>query len=141
MPETTLAFRCHDRCRSMARLKLRIELAPRGTLGPGKILLLERIRECGSISAAARSIAMSYRRAWLLIDELNQSFREPLISTATGGSGGGGARLTPFGERVIALYRDMERKSYEALAPEIALLEAAVAPPPEAEDGTPGCGR
>lgn len=73
----------------MARLNLRIDLSPAGALGPGKVRLLEQIDTHGSIAAAARSMKMSYRRAWLLIDSMNRCFREPVVSAKLGGSHGG----------------------------------------------------
>ena len=89
-------------------LSIRIDLASGGRIGPGKIALLEAIRSTGSISAAARSIGMSYRRAWLLVEELNRALREPAVTAETGGPGGGGAMVTPTGERVVGLYRTIE---------------------------------
>ena len=86
-------------------LSIRIDLASGDRIGPGKIALLEAIRSTGSISAAARSIGMSYRRAWLLVEEINQSLREPAVTAETGGVRGGGAVVTPVGERVVGLYR------------------------------------
>jgi molybdate transport system regulatory protein len=86
-------------------LSIRIDLDAEDALGPGKIRLLELIRDLGSISSAGRAMDMSYRRAWLLIDELNRTFREPLVETQKGGGGGGGAQLTAFGREVIRLYR------------------------------------
>ena len=77
-------------------------------LGPGKIELLEFIVETGSISQAAKKMAMSYRRGWLLIDELNSMFDGPIVETSAGGSGGGGARVTALGLKVIKLYREAE---------------------------------
>jgi len=72
-------------------LSIRIDLASGDRIGPGKIALLEAIRSTGSISAAARSLRMSYRRAWLLVEEINHTLREPAVTAETGGSGGGGA--------------------------------------------------
>ena len=89
-------------------LSIRIDLASGGRIGPGKIALLEAIRSTGSISAAARSIGMSYRRAWLLVDEINQALRQPAVTAETGGVRGGGAAVTPVGERVVGLYRAIE---------------------------------
>ncbi|GJL77122.1 MAG: LysR family transcriptional regulator [Nitrospinaceae bacterium] len=77
-------------------------------LGPGKIDLLEAIRRKGSISKAAKEIKLSYRRAWDMVDTMNRCFKKPLVSSSTGGKGGGGALLTPLGERMIHLYRTME---------------------------------
>ena len=76
-------------------------------LGYGRVILLERIREYGSISEAAKSMDMSYRHAWELVDSINKQAREPLIETATGGKGGGGARLTAAGERAVSAFRDL----------------------------------
>jgi len=79
--------------------------SPQGTfLGQGRVVLLEHIRELGSISAAARSIEMSYRQAWELVNSMNIHSHTPLVSSATGGKGGGGASLTETGEKAIALY-------------------------------------
>jgi len=89
-------------------LSIRIDLASGDRIGPGKIALLEAIRSTGSISAAARSLGMSYRRAWLLVEEINHTLREPAVTAETGGSGGGGAVVTPVGERVVGLYRAIE---------------------------------
>ena len=81
-------------------LHLRIDFGDERSIGPGKIRLLELIKETGSISAAGRALEMSYRQAWLLVDELNQMFREPVIVAQTGGGGGGGTIVT--GARVNA---------------------------------------
>jgi molybdate transport system regulatory protein len=113
----------------MAKLRLRIDFDPEGSIGPGKITLLERIRETGSISAAARSLEMSYRRAWLLIDDMNQLFREPVISSTVGGSGGGGAALTAFGTDLIARYRLIESETHAAVGKQLAALQAATGRP------------
>ena len=111
----------------MARLTLRLDFAPGHAIGHGKIRLLEAVRDHGSISAAGRSMGMSYRRAWLLIDALNTLFEEPVIETKHGGQGGGGAGLTPFGYRVIEQYRAIEAKAHEAVAAELTSLAAATA--------------
>ncbi|HEY7664389.1 MAG TPA: LysR family transcriptional regulator [Xanthobacteraceae bacterium] len=91
-----------------ARLSIRIDLASGDRIGPGKIALLEAIRSTGSISAAARALGMSYRRAWLLVEELNQALRRPAVAAETGGRRGGGAVVTAAGERVVRLYRAIE---------------------------------
>ena len=96
------------------RLSIRIDLASGDRIGPGKIALLETIRAEGSISAAARSLGMSYRRAWLLVEELNQALRKPAVVAETGGRRGGGAELTGVGERVIDLYRAIEAHARSA---------------------------
>ena len=95
-------------------LSIRIDLASGGRIGPGKIALLEAIRSTGSISGAARSIGMSYRRAWLLVEEINKTLREPAVTAETGGARGGGAVITPVGEQVIGLYRTIEARSRRA---------------------------
>ncbi len=114
----------------MTRLTLRIDFKDGRALGPGKVRLLELVAETGSISAAARSMEMSYRRAWLLIDALNQTFRDPVVATRGGGAGGGGALLTAFGLEVVASYRAMEQEAASALAGRVAALERALAAPP-----------
>jgi molybdate transport system regulatory protein len=83
-------------------------------LGPGKVDLLESIDQEGSISQAARQSHLSYRRAWDMVDTMNRCFKKPLVISATGGKGGGGAELTPLGKKVIAIYRDMESKASNA---------------------------
>ena len=88
-------------------------------IGPGKAELLAAIAATGSIAESARRLGMSYRRAWLLVDTMNRCFREPVVASATGGTGGGGARVTDFGERVLASYRAMQRAADRALEPEL----------------------
>jgi molybdate transport system regulatory protein len=95
-------------------LSIRIDLPSGNRIGPGKIALLEAIRSTGSISAAARSIGMSYRRAWLLVEEINQTLREPAVTAETGGAHGGGAVVTPVGEKVVGLYRAIESQARAA---------------------------
>ena len=80
------------------------------TIGPGKIDLLRVVGETRSISAAARAQGVPYKRAWLLIDSLNRGFTQPVIETATGGKGGGGAHLTPTGEELIRTYDALEQR-------------------------------
>jgi molybdate transport system regulatory protein len=89
-------------------------------MGPGKSELLAAIAETGSISASAKRLGMSYRRAWLLVDTMNRCFREPLVVSATGGTGGGGAHVTDFGRRVLARFRAMQARVDRALDPELA---------------------
>jgi len=98
---------------SKAELKLRMRLTVGEVIavGPGKIALLEALAEAGSITAAAKQLDMSYRRAWLLIDELNRALAEPAVCTAQGGVRGGGSKLTPTGERLVKLYREIEKKA------------------------------
>jgi molybdate transport system regulatory protein len=91
------------------KVKLQAYNGPEIAIGPGKAALLEAIGRTGSISAAGRELGLSYRRAWLLADVMNRSWAEPLITTAKGGSHGGGASLTALGHEVLTLYRDLER--------------------------------
>jgi molybdate transport system regulatory protein len=109
------------------RLTIRFDFAPERRLGPGKVALLEAIAATGSISAAGRQHKMSYRRAWLLVDELNRQFGEPLVKAQPGGPKGGGAALTPAGQQVARAYREAERKMREAAAGEIAAIEGLLA--------------
>lgn len=111
---------------ALAPLKpvLRIDFPPGERLGHGKIELMERIVETGSISAAGRAMDMSYRRAWLLVDALNHMFRQPVIESQRGGKQGGGAALTAFGTEVLERYRGMEKRMNEALRADIDWLEA-----------------
>lgn len=108
---------------AMTRLVLRLDFDDDARLGPGKIALLEGIAEHGSIAAAGRALGMSYRRAWLLVDSLNQCFREPVVVTQHGGRGGGAAELSAFGRRLIGRYRAMEDAARRAIGEEIAAIE------------------
>ncbi len=98
-------------------------------VGPGKVALLEAIGRTGSISAAARELGMSYRRAWLLIDETNRGLKSPAVETAAGGAQGGGTQLTDTGAAVIRHYRAIEAAAYAAAAHEIGELSALLARP------------
>jgi len=102
------------------RPQIRIMFRKAIAMGPGKSELLQAIERTGSISAAAREMGMSYRRAWLLVDTMNQSFRQPLVSTETGGQHGGGAVLTDLGRDVLARYLAMEQKAASAVEKEMA---------------------
>jgi len=110
--------------RSLPSLSLRIDIDAAGRIGPGKIQLLETIHRSGSISAAGRAMDMSYRRAWLLISELNHMFREPVVESQRGGQKGGGAALTPFGEELLQRFRGMETTLRAAIADDLNWLEA-----------------
>jgi molybdate transport system regulatory protein len=105
-------------------LRIRIVFGDHAMLGPGKAALLERIAETGSIAAAGRSMGMSYKRAWSLVEEMNGAFREPLVESARGGAQGGGARLTDAGERVLRSYRAIEVAAAESGAERIAEIQA-----------------
>ena len=97
-------------------LTLRVLGRRAAAMGPGKAELIERIAQTGSISAAARAMGMSYRRAWQLVEALNGDYRAPVVTTAVGGERGGGARVTPFGRRLAARFRAMEAKASAAIA-------------------------
>lgn len=105
-------------------LFLRLYLAPDAMLGPGKAALLAGIDRTGSISAAGREMGMSYKRAWSLVETMNAMFEAPLVDSARGGPGGGGATLTETGQRVLALYRRIEADASAAAAPSVAALKA-----------------
>lgn len=102
--------------------RLRVVLAPGVFLGPGKGELLDGIRDTGSISAAGRRMGMSYKRAWQLVETLNGYFKSPLVTAATGGKSGGGARLTALGEKVLAAYQAMTAATETVCAREVAAL-------------------
>lgn len=109
----------HANARGKARaqsieLNIRLDLPGVGRIGPGKIELLRQIRSCRSISAAARAMDMSYRRAWLLVQDLNDLFAEPVVEKWLGGTSRGGAMLTPAGERLVASYETVVQRSAEA---------------------------
>lgn len=91
-------------------VRIRWHLDDAIAFGPGKAELLAMIRDCGSISSAARKLDMSYRRAWLLVEAMNQCFDPPLVASATGGSGGGGARLTDAGAAVLATFEQLQAR-------------------------------
>lgn len=109
-------------------LRFRIRVMREGAIavGPGKIDLLEAVRDHGSISAAARSMNMSYRRAWMLMDELNQSLTSPATTSEHGGNTGGRSVLTPVGEEIIRLYRGIEADALVACADQITALRRLV---------------
>lgn len=112
----------------MARLKVSIVLDSGARIGPGKAALLESVRDTGSISAAARDMDMSYKRAWLLLDSINQAFETPALVAATGGQRGGGAQLTEFGQDLLERYRRLEARAQAAAADDLAALESTARP-------------
>ena len=103
----------------MARVTIRLDLPDVGSVGPGKVRLLELVAQTGSIRQAGLMLKMSYARAWGLIRELNEMFGQPLVEASAGGRSGGGAALTPAGEKVVALYRAIEAKSHKAVKGEL----------------------
>jgi molybdate transport system regulatory protein len=113
---------------AQVRFRMRVTKGETIAIGPGKISLLEAVRKHGSISAAARSLDMSYRRAWLLIDELNRSLESPATISEQGGQSGGGCVLTPVGESIIRLYREVEAQAQSACATQIESLTKLLKP-------------
>jgi molybdate transport system regulatory protein len=109
------------------RPKIRILIGAVVAIGPGRADLLQAIARTGSISAAARDMRMSYRRAWLLVEAVNAAFRSPLVETLTGGQGGGGARITGLGEEVLRRYRAMESRAARSVAPDLRRLARFIA--------------
>ena len=116
---TTAAF---EQDTGMAKLKVSIVFDSGARIGPGKARLLECIRDTGSISAAARDMRMSYKRAWLLLDSMNQAFSAPVIVAAPGGAKGGGAALTGFGVEVLERYRRIHDRAAAMAADDLAAL-------------------
>src|ERR1700739_2121134 len=105
------------------KLMLRVDLGSGRALGPGKIRLLEAIEETGSISQAGRTLGMSYRRAWLLVDDMNNCFRDGVIEAQPGGVHGGGATLTSFGQQLVERYRAIEAEALVATRKHLRDLE------------------
>jgi len=103
-------------------LTLRVIGAGSPAIGPGKAALVEHIAESGAISSAARAMGMSYRRAWQLVEALNESFAEPVVVTAIGGTRGGGATVTAFGMELVSRFRAMENKASAAIAGDLLQL-------------------
>ncbi|HWS66325.1 MAG TPA: hypothetical protein VN325_26480 [Steroidobacteraceae bacterium] len=109
-------------------IRIRIDFSDSSFVGPGKIDLLEAIRDSGSLSQAARDLGMSYRRAWLLIDSFKYAFREPVTLATTGGKGGGGVALTSFGKGLVESYRALERDIAEIAPRRLRTITDAVKP-------------
>ncbi|MGB8624341.1 MAG: LysR family transcriptional regulator [Paracoccaceae bacterium] len=112
------------------RLRLRLVFGETAMLGPGKADLLELIHETGSISAAGRRMKMSYKRAWMLVEEMNTAFRDPLVQSVRGGASGGGASLTEAGWTVLSNYRALEVRTAQAGAEEIAAIRQLLSDDP-----------
>jgi len=119
-------------------LKLRIDFPGGARIGPGKIDLLEAVARTGSITAAGRALGMSYRRAWLLLDALNRTFDAPVVATAAGGAGGGGAEVTAFGLGLIAAYRALQADCAALAADRFGPYAARLAPDAPATDALGG---
>ena len=108
-------------------VRLRVVLEPDIAIGPGKADLLEGIKKTGSIAAAGREMSMSYKRAWTLVESMNECFKEPLVQANRGGNERGGAQLTRTGERVLETYRRMETQSRKAIAKDLRSLRRLLA--------------
>ena len=107
---------------SRVQFRLRLLKGDDIAVGPGKVDLLEAIDRTGSITAAARALGMSYRRAWLLVDTMNRCFRGPVVAAEAGGSRGGGTALTALGREVVRRYRESERLARTAASAELRAL-------------------
>lgn len=110
----------------MPSLSLRIDLGAGGRIGPGKIELLEHIASLGSISAGARQMEMSYKRAWDLVEEMNRMFDQPVIAAQKGGRHGGGAQLTPTGLALVGRFRAIERAALLTAEPHLQALQGQI---------------
>lgn len=108
------------------RLMVRVAFGKHGALGPGKIRLLELIERHGSITAAAKAMGISYRRAWLLVEGMKQAFRDPVVATQHGGAQGGGSGLTPIGREIVQRYRAIERTARAAVGGQLRGLKRAL---------------
>ena len=111
----------------VAKFRLRVSIGDVIAVGPGKVTLLEAIAETGSITAAAKSLDMSYRRAWMLLDELNRALKTPAVDSAKGGQHGGGSALTETGRELIELYRRVEATAASACEDDLRRLVGLVA--------------
>jgi molybdate transport system regulatory protein len=107
-----------------ASVFVRIDLNAHGQIGPGKVSLLEQISEQGSIAAAGRTLGMSYRRAWELVEELNVTFGRRVVKSRTGGKAGGGAALTPLGYLVVGRYRALQKAVDKASQAHLSAIQA-----------------
>ncbi|KUJ73318.1 molybdenum-binding transcriptional regulator [Ruegeria marisrubri] len=108
---------------STPKFRLRVVFGPGEMIGPGKAELLENISRTGSIAAAGREMGMSYKRAWQLVETMNDMFREPVVLSTRGGASGGGATLTETGQQVLAAYRSFETEARSAAGGQIARLQ------------------
>ncbi len=112
---------------SAAQIELTVCFANGGRLSPEDLTLIETIRKERSILGAGRATGISYRKCWLMVDALNRTFEMPVFETHPGRRGGG-AEITPFGERLVALYRSMERRTRSAAAASLDELAGATDP-------------
>ena len=110
----------------MTNLIVRIDLGVHGRLGPGKLQLLQKIDDLGSISAAGRAMKMSYRQAWALVDQLNHAFKEPVVASQTGGKSGGGAHLTDFGKLLLTHCNALIGNAKKTAQPHLEFIDAVL---------------
>ena len=111
----------------MPHLSIRIDFEPSGSaLGPGMAQLLERVGETGSIRRATASMDMSYRKAWLLIQELQKTFDGAVVTAEAGGVSGGGTQLTELGNGLLKIYRRVESRAADAVKADLETLSAMV---------------
>lgn len=115
---------------SKPQTRVRLDFSLNCSIGPGKVALLEGIERSGSLSAAARALGMSYRRAWLLLHNTNEAFQEPVAELAVGGKDGGGAHLTDFGRKLVADFRAFEQAVDDLAAQRFGSLHASGRPAP-----------
>jgi len=115
---------------SKPQVRIRLDFSIDCSIGPGKIALLEGIERSGSLSAAARQLGMSYRRAWLLLHNTNAAFQEPVVELAVGGKDGGGAHLTEFGRKLVAEFRDLEEAVQELASQRFTAVRPSGQPSP-----------
>ncbi|MDB5987745.1 MAG: bacterial regulatory helix-turn-helix, lysR family protein [Nevskia sp.] len=120
------------------QIRIRLKLGEETAFGPGKADLLDAIRSEGSISAAAKAMGMSYRRAWLLVDTMNRCFTSPLVDSAKGGSGGGGAEVTARGAAMLADFRELQQQVEAIVATSMPRFDRQVGP---AKTGKAGSAR
>ena len=106
----------------MFKFRMRVTAGELVGIGPGKVALLEAMMRTGSITAAAKELDMSYRRAWTLVDELNRALAKPAVMSATGGQMGGGSEVTPVGQKLVMLYRSIEAQALKTCKADIAKL-------------------
>lgn len=122
---------------SDTKLTLRVDFGSRRSIGPGKIRLLEEVARTGSISEAGRNLGMSYRRAWLLIDDMNRCFDQPVVTGKPGGAQGGGTSVTKFGAGLIRQYRAIEAAALRSAKSRLGSLESALRDSTKPPSGKP----
>lgn len=120
-------MRARDDGSTDPRLWVKVDFGARGQIGPGKIALLRVIEERNSIAAAARQMGMSYKRAWDLVDQLNQTAGSAVVETRVGGADRGGAALSELGQRIVAQYDRLLASAQDGGAAELAALEKLLA--------------